>query len=217
MATTAFKFDLTKHENINDNAREDLPVGKHNYVITKIDYVAIKSDKTGKRKHLKIDLRHESGRNYTQFLEITPRSKEDNELLRAKIAGDLFKTILEAAGFKGKVITPAKFKTVYDNTIGIEADSTVSASNKKTYINIKKVVNDGWSDDEVTSADKPEEEEEVEEIEEEEEEEDPAPKKKKKPKKKPAPEPEPEDEDEEEEDEEDEEEEEDDEEENPFG
>ena len=31
-----FKFDMSKHGNINDNGVKDLPLGKHNYVITKI-------------------------------------------------------------------------------------------------------------------------------------------------------------------------------------
>lgn len=154
----AFAFNTKKHGSINDNALRDLPLGKHNYVITKITYAAIKADQSGKRKHLIIELRHSDGGSYTQFLEITPKDKTENEATRARIAAEEFNAYVQAAGFKGNLTAP-KFKLLYEKPVGIETVKTVNKATKKEYINVNQIIADGFSDDEVSSFDPPSDDE----------------------------------------------------------
>jgi hypothetical protein len=148
---TPFKFDTNAHGNINDSGIKDLPLGKHNYVITKITYAPIKSDPTKKRHHLIIELRHEQGGKFTQFLEIHPKDKSDNEVTRARIAADEFNSYVLATGVKkGTVLTPEKFKILYEKTIGIETRKTVVKATNKEYINVTQIVKDGFPDEELT-------------------------------------------------------------------
>ena len=149
MATAAFKFDTKKHGNINDSALKDLPLGKHNYVITKIVLAPVKADKTKKRKHLVIDLRHSSGAKFTQFLEIHPKDNTENEQIRARIAAEEFNAYVQAAGFEG-VLTSAKFKLLYNKVIGIETVKTENKATKKSYVNVNQIIKDGFPDEELT-------------------------------------------------------------------
>lgn len=228
---TPFKFDTKQHGNINDSGIKSLPLGKHNYVITKITYVPVKADTTGKRHQLVIELRHSEGGKFTQFIEHVPRDKSDNEAIRARIAAEEFNAYVQACGFDG-VLTPAKFTVLYNKVIGIETVKTVNKATKKEYTNVNQIVKKGFPDAELSplgasndDAPDEDEDEDEDEAEEEEEEETPPPVKKKKAapapepvkKKKAAPAPvEEEDEDKEEEEEDDDEEESEDDDEDPF-
>lgn len=169
---TPFKFDTRKHGNINDSGIRDLPLGKHNFKIIKVSYDRVKSDKSGKRSHVVIELQHSSGSKYTKFLEIFPKSNEANEETRARISAEEFNAYVQAAGFTG-VLTVPKFKVLAGKLIGIETVKEVNKASKKEYINTVQIVKGGFSVDELTTL--------VEEETEEEEAEEPA---KKKPRKK---------------------------------
>ena len=174
---TPFKFDTKKHGNINDSALKDLPLGKHNYVITKITFAPIKADKTGRRKHLVVELRHSEGGKFTQFLEIHPKDKTENEQIRARIAAEEFNAYVQAAGFEG-VLTPAKFKALYNKVIGIETTKTKNKASGKEYVNVNQIVKDGWSDEDLSSLGATSVDEDDDADDDEEEEETPAQKKK---------------------------------------
>lgn len=139
-----FAFDTSKHGNINDNAVRDLPVGKNNYKIEKVEVVAVKADKSGKRKQICISLQHHAGQKYSHFLEITPKDlgssatkeKKDGEVMRARIAADTFNALVQAADFKG-VLTVPKFKLLLGKVVGIETTSTKVGEN--TYVNIRAI------------------------------------------------------------------------------
>lgn len=153
----AFKFDTGKYGSINDSGVRDLPIGKHNYTILKVSYQPIKADASGKRHHIVIELRHTNGQLYTQFIEHVPKSREEAELTRARIAGEEFNAYVFAAGVKkGTVITAAKFKMLAGKEIGIETQvRTSKAKEGVKFVNTVQIIKDGFSDDELS--DTPEE------------------------------------------------------------
>ena len=149
-----FTFNRKKHGDINDSVIKDLPEGKHNYVLTKISVAPIKSDKTGKRKQIVVELRHSEGANYTVFLEHTPKKMEnkdaqENENTRARIAGDTFNSIITSAGYTDDNFTLAKAKTIYNKVFGIRTEVTTNKATKKSYSNIRETVAGGWDEEEL--------------------------------------------------------------------
>mgnify|MGYP003637290432 CR=1 FL=1 len=139
-----FSFDTKKHGNINDNAVRDLPLGKNNFQIVKVEVVAVKADKSGKRKQICVSLKHHTGQPYTYFIEITEKDlgpsatqeKKDGEAMRARIAAETFNALVQAAGFTG-VLTVPKFKLLKDKVVGIETAETKNG--EKTYINVRAI------------------------------------------------------------------------------
>ena len=162
-----FKFDTAQHGSINDNALSEMPLGKHNYVISKITYAPIKADPSGNRHHLIIELRHESGKTYTQFIEHVAKNDTESEATRARIAGDEFNAYVAGCGIKkGVVLTAAKFKLLYKKLIGIETTESKNKSSGKVYINTTQVVAGGWKEEDKVPLDDGGEEDVEEDVEE---------------------------------------------------
>ena len=107
----SFKFTRKGKSSINDNAVRDLPIGSNNYEILKVEIVPVKADKTGKRKHISLQLRHTNGQTYTTFIELNARNlgpkatakAKDAEEIRVRIAEETFCALMDACGF-GSVI-----------------------------------------------------------------------------------------------------------------
>ena len=186
MDKTPFSFKRSNYGSVNSGTNNELPVGKHNYQVTNVSYEQVKADKSGKRHHVKVDLRHSSGSNYVQFFEIAPKDKNDET--RARIAGDVFGSITDACGIATDNIKTAHFKKMKGKDIGIRTAESVSGKGKtsRKYINIREVIAEGW--DEAEDIEDEEDDDEEDEV--------PTPKpKKSKSRKKPEPEEEEDDED----------------------
>ena len=140
------KFKRKDHGSINDSGAKNLPVGEHGYTILKVEIVPVKADKSGKRKHISVSLRHTDGKNYTFYIEVNKRNlgtkatakAKENEKIRQEIAYETFGALMEGAGFDEDFeMTPAKFKLFTDKDVVITSDEVKKGEN--TYSRILSI------------------------------------------------------------------------------
>lgn len=183
-----FKINRKKTGSINDGGR-NLKIGRNAYDITSAALVTIKSDPTGKGKHIAIGLTLHGDPSYN--CNVFLRVLDKNDVTR-EIAEKTLVAFYDAVGATVENLTAETLKILAGKTVVIEATETQGKGDKKdkSYINIRAVdafedddsdeededeSEDEESDDEDESEESEEDEDEAEEEEEEEEEEKPAP------------------------------------------
>jgi hypothetical protein len=161
----SFKIDPKKTGGLSDGGRK-LKVGQFAYEITAAEYLANKSDPTGKEKQVVVSLLAEG--DYACKLYLGVNSKNE---VQAEIAQKTLVSLWEASGLKG-IVAPEGLKKLVGKTVAIEARETVGkgANAGKTYVNVA-TINPVEFEEEETEEDETEEESEEEETEDETEEE----------------------------------------------
>jgi TATA-binding protein-associated factor Taf7 len=177
----SFKIDPKKTGGLSDGGRK-LKVGQFAYEITAAEYLANKSDPTGKEKQVVISLLAEGDYACKLYLGVNSKNEVQQEIAQKTLV-----SLWEASGLKG-IVAPEGLKKLVGKTVAIEARETVGkgANAGKTYVNVATIEAVEFEEDEETEDEESEDESEEEETEdesEEEEEEAPAPAKggKKKP------------------------------------
>lgn len=151
-----FKINRKKVGSINDGGR-NLKIGTHAYDIKSFELKTIKSDPTGKGKHIAIGLALHNDPSYqcNVFLRILDKNDTTREIAERTLVG-----FYDAVGASVENLTPETLKILVNKTVVIEATETKGKgeAKDKTYVNIRAI--DPFEGDEDSDEEEESEEEE---------------------------------------------------------